>query len=280
MNSIIKSWLESYPIQNSNDKENALKEIIQQIALCGLWRSKFFEHAAFYGGTALRIFYGLDRFSEDLDFSLIKSTPDFNLMPYYQAVKAECEQYGLEVSIVEKQKQSNTGIQSAFIKSDTLFNHLQIRYHRTKQLKIKLEIDISPPGLFQTETRYLLQPIEFLVRIYTIDNLFAGKMHAILCRSWKNRVKGRDWYDFIFYVKHRFPLNLTHLQERLYQSGHLDSSVLVTPNYFKQLLLEKINHVDFDNAKLDIQRFIKDSDRLNVWSKVFFKSIVDQIVFL
>ena len=155
MNSIINSWFESNPIQNSNDEENALKEIIQQIALCGLWRSKFFEHAAFYGGTALRIFYGLDRFSEDLDFSLIKSTPDFNLMPYYQAVTAECEQYGLEVSIVEKQKQSNTGIQSAFIKSDTLFNHLQIRYHRTKQLKIKLEIDISPPGLFQTETRYL-----------------------------------------------------------------------------------------------------------------------------
>ena len=135
MNPIITHWLKQYDIVTDQDYENALKEMIQQIALLGLWRSKFFEKAAFYGGTALRILYGLDRFSEDLDFSLLSPDPQFNLSTYYQAIKQECESYGFETSISDKQKMLPNDIQSAFIKSSTLRQDITIGIKKTKQLK-------------------------------------------------------------------------------------------------------------------------------------------------
>jgi len=278
MNPIIQQWLKTYKIVTQQDQDNALKEIIQKIALCGLWRAKFFEKAAFYGGTALRIFYGLDRFSEDLDFSLLQPDPSIQLTPYYHAIKKECELYGFDVVITEKKKQEKTPIQSAFLKTNTILNDLIITSDSHKQLKIKLEIDTLPPNLFETETQYLLQPIEFFVKTYTIPNLFAGKMHAILCRSWKTRVKGRDWYDLIFYIKNHYSLNLLHLHSRLYQSSHLDIATPLTPEKLKTLLHEKIDTVDFEQAKIDIQRFIKDPSRLDVWGKSFFNSLVDHII--
>ena len=278
MNPIIQQWLKTYKIVTQQDQDNALKEIIQKIALCGLWRAKFFEKAAFYGGTALRIFYGLDRFSEDLDFSLLQPDPSIQLTPYYHAIKKECELYGFDVVITEKKKQEKTPIQSAFLKTNTILNDLIITSDSHKQLKIKLEIDTLPPNLFETETQYLLQPIEFFVKTYTIPNLFAGKMHAILCRSWKTRVKGRDWYDLIFYIKNHYSLNLSHLHSRLYQSSHLDIATPLTPEKLKTLLHEKIDTVDFEQAKIDIQRFIKDPSRLDVWGKSFFNSLVDHII--
>jgi predicted nucleotidyltransferase component of viral defense system len=278
MNPIIQQWLKTYKVITQQDQDNALKEIIQKIALCGLWRAKFFEKAAFYGGTALRIFYGLDRFSEDLDFSLLQPDPSIQLTPYYHAIKKECELYGFDVVITEKKKQEKTPIQSAFLKTNTILNDLIITSDSHKQLKIKLEIDTLPPNLFETETQYLLQPIEFFVKTYTIPNLFAGKMHAILCRSWKTRVKGRDWYDLIFYIKNHYSLNLLHLHSRLYQSSHLDIATPLTPEKLKTLLHEKIDTVDFEQAKIDIQRFIKDPSRLDVWGKSFFNSLVDHII--
>ena len=208
MNDSVQSMLEKYKPRSEQDYTNALKEIIQEIALLGLWRSKFYEHAAFYGGSALRILYQLNRFSEDLDFSLLKPDPEFTLAPYNQSICDELNAFGFTVEVKTKEKQVNTSIESAFIKANTKTQLMMIhapqsliqQTHGMHQLKIKMEVDTDPPAGFQTEVKTLLQPIPFSVKTYTLPDLFAGKIHALLCRPWKIRVKGRDWYDFIWYI--------------------------------------------------------------------------------
>ena len=209
MNEAVARMLERYDNHSLEDHLQALREILQEIALLGLWRSKFFDKAAFYGGTALRILYGLDRFSEDMDFSLLSPMDDFELSAYTTALQKELAAFGFDVRIDQRDKSAESAIQSAFLKANTLTQLLVIEssedllktVHRGQILKIKLEIDTDPPPEFETHTRYLLQPIPFAVRTYTLPDLFAGKMHAILCRRWKNRVKGRDWYDLVWYAK-------------------------------------------------------------------------------
>ena len=190
MHHIIATMLERYSYKTDTDYEHALKEIIQEIALLGLWRSKFFEHAAFYGGTALRILYQLDRFSEDLDFSLLSTNRAFDLLPYLQAITMELTAFGFEVTAAKKEKNVNTAIQSAFLKANTLEHLLKIqapqalvdRQHGRTLLKIKIEIDTDPPQNFDTEIVHLLQPIPFWVKAYTLPDLFAGKVSAVLAR--------------------------------------------------------------------------------------------------
>lgn len=285
MSDAIKIMLDKYDLQSISDYENALKEIIQEIALLGFWRSKFFEKAAFYGGTALRIMYGLDRFSEDIDFSLLKPDPDFSIASYAKAVSEELSAFGFKVSVTRKDKNVDTNIESAFIKGGTIQNLFTIdapsdiakKTHINKSLKIKLEIDIDPPSGFTTEAKYLLNPIPFSVNTYTLPSLFAGKMHALLCRVWKNRVKGRDWYDFIWYLRKNVSINLAHLEQRMKQSGHLDISDTLTKEKLKSLYVDKVNSTDFELAKKDVFPFIKDADTLAVWSKDFFMQMGEKL---
>lgn len=175
---------------------------MQEITLAGLYRAGFFEKAAFYGGTALRIFYELDRFSEDLDFSLLVVNRDFSLNRYLDAIVAEFEALGIIVSIREKEKQIQNNIESAFLKSETIWKELVLEgilpqngLEQKANIKIKIEVDIEPPLGFKTEEKLLLKPYSFYVKCFTISDLFAGKMHALLFRKWKDNVKGRDWYD-------------------------------------------------------------------------------------
>lgn len=287
MKSIVETLLENYNSKSKNDYANAIQEIIQEIALMGLWRAKFFEQAAFYGGTALRILYGLNRFSEDLDFSLLKADPSFNLNPFLKTIEEELEISGLKVSVEHKVKRSEESIRSAFLKAGTLETFIRIglneslRKHTQSNevIKIKLEIDIDPPQGFSTEVRYLMKPIPFSVRTYVPEDLFAGKMHALLCRPYKVRVKGRDWYDFIWYVNKGFPLNLSHLEIRMRQSGHYASDMSLTKEIFLPLLQDKILSLNIEAAKEDIRRFISDPRQLDGWSQDFFISIVPRIQF-
>lgn len=237
MNPAIGAMLERYKCQTRQDYENALKEIIQEISLLGLWRAKFFQHAAFYGGTALRILYGLDRFSEDIDFSLLAPTPDFELRPYLDAIGIELTGMDFDVEITEKTKSIDTPIESAFIKAGTKKHLLQIevpeeisqRIARNDVLKIKIEVDTDPPGGFETEAKTLLQPIPFAVNTFKQPDLFAGKIHAVLQRGWqKGRIKGRDYYDFVWYVGRNTSVRLRHLEQRLRQSGAWTSSQQMT----------------------------------------------------
>ena len=229
MNDVIIRMLDRYECQSVDDYVRALREIIQEIALLGLWRSKFFEKAAFYGGTALRILYGMDRFSEDLDFSLVEPMTDFQLSRYGSAVERELRSFGFEASLTTKPKKIASPVQSAFLKANTLHHLLTIKSDeradwpipRDQVLKIKIEVDTDPPSGFATENKFVLQPVPFSIRTFVLPDLFAGKMHAVLCRKWKNRVKGRDWYDLVWYAANHPKLHVNHLEQRMIQSGDL-----------------------------------------------------------
>lgn len=287
MNEALNLMLKKYNCKSINDYENALKEVVQEIALLGLWRAKFYEKAAFYGGSALRILYGLNRFSEDLDFSLLKPDENCNLSKYHKAIESELTSFGLNVDVIPKTKTNRTQIDSAFIKAGTLQNMISIevpvslrkRIHKNKVIKIKFEVDKDPPDGFDTEAKYLLQPIPFSINTFTMPSLFAGKMHAVLCRKWQKRVKGRDWYDLVWFISRNTLLNLKHLELRMKQSEHLKQQDILTKIIFLELLNNKIDNVDFLLAKDDVKNFIKDQDTLKVWSKDFFRDIIKGIKF-
>lgn len=285
MNEAILSMLKRYVCVSQQDYKNALKEILQEVALLGLWRAKFFEKAAFYGGTSLRILYGLDRFSEDLDFSLLKPDLSFTMNNYERAIKNELNSLGFDVSFQNVKKNNDSAIQSAFLKANTLEHFLRIGVpdkirkasHGEESLKIKLECDTDPPLAFETESRFLLQPIPFSVLAYTPSNLFAGKLHALLFRNWANRVKGRDWYDFVWFVSRGIPVNLVHLAERMVQTGFWAKAKPLMREDLMNLLQKKIDSLDIEQAKKDILPFIKDPAQIAVWSHPFFHNVASRI---
>ncbi len=286
--SIIEQMLLRYEIETENDIINALKEIFQEIALLGLHNGGFFKKAAFYGETALRILYDLDRFSEDLDFTLLEQNSKFDLEDYFPFIIDEFEALGIEIDLKKKNKTNkSTHIESAFLKNNTQIHSLNINLdsiksilrnlHNKKSLKIKIEVDINPPIKFHVETKTLLMPRTFNIISMTKENLFAGKMHAVLCRNWENRVKGRDWYDFEWYVRQQIPVNLIHLQERLYESKHLDNHIILTNELLKKMLYEKIDTLDIDKAKEEVSIFLKNKSGLEYWSKDYFKLLADMV---
>ncbi|MEJ7693206.1 nucleotidyl transferase AbiEii/AbiGii toxin family protein [Daejeonella sp.] len=280
---MIKEWLDTYKPGNRDEATQALREIMQEIALAGLYRSGFFEKAAFYGGTALRIFYGLDRFSEDLDFSLLEVNPDFSLNKYLDAVIAEFESLGMQVSVREKQKTNQGNIESAFLKSETIWKELVLKdiipqsgLDQKANILIKLEVDREPPLGFETEERLLLKPFSFYVKCFTISDLFAGKMHALLFRKWGTNVKGRDWYDMEWYIKKDVPLNLNHFALRAQDSGDWKKRT-ITEGEFRKLLSTRIDAVEMDRVKADIRRFIPDQKVLDIWSGKYFHDIAGHL---
>ncbi len=282
---MIKEWLEEYKPGNQEAAEQALREIMQEIALAGLQRSGFFEKAAFYGGTALRIFQGVQRFSEDLDFSLLEVNPDFSLEPYLRGVEAEFNALGIKVSIEEKTKTATTAINSAFLKPDTTWKELIIKEilpHESVKMrhliKIKIEVDTKPPLGFTTEEKLLLKPFSFYVKCFVLADLFAGKMHALLFRKWKGRVKGRDWYDMEWYIRKGIPLNLDHLLMRSQDSGDWREKFM-TQEQFMTLLQNKIRSVSFSSIREDVVRFIPDEQLIEIWSSQYFIDLVQKIKF-
>jgi predicted nucleotidyltransferase component of viral defense system len=282
---MIKEWIAEYNPRNKEEAEAALREIMQEVALAGLQRGGFFEKAAFYGGTALRIFHGLDRFSEDLDFSLLKSHPDFSIENYADAVVTEFQALGMDVSIKEKKKTAITNVDSAFLKSETIWKELilegvipQEGLGTSPNIKIKVEIDREPPQGFETEEKLLLKPFSFYVKCFTLPDLFAGKMHALLFRKWKQRVKGRDWYDMEWYIKKGVPLNLEHLKIRAMDSGDWTKKTMSKDDFYN-LLDKKIDTVSFNNIREDIIRFIRDEKVLELWSPNYFKDLAKKIKF-
>jgi predicted nucleotidyltransferase component of viral defense system len=242
---------------------------MQSLALLGLWRSKFFEQAAFYGGTALRILFGLDRFSEDLDFTLLEPSSGFNFNSYALSVQKELRAYGFEVTCDVKQKTADTNIISAFIKGNTLkqLQSMEAPSHVLSGINKNAIIKI----------KYVFTPVQYAVRSCTLPSLFAGKLHALLCRQWKTRVKGRDWYDFVWFVSHNPHLNLGHLENRMRQTGHYTNKTHLTLEMLIELLYSVIDKLDLVSAREEAFRFISDDRSLEIWSKDFFKAAVNQI---
>ena len=281
MNEAVRTMLARYKPRSTQDHENALLEIIQEIALLGLWRGKFFEHAAFYGGTSLRILYGLDRFSEDLDFSLLKPDRTFSLAKYIPYVKSELIAFGFSVDVTTKVKVVASAVESAFIKAGTAEHLLKIgvrdKTPKEQKMTIKLEVDTDPPSRFGTEAKFLLNPIPFSVQTFVPADLFAGKMHAVLCRGWKNRVKGRDWYDLVWYVQRDTPMHLQHLEARMLQSGHWKKTEELSADAFREALIQRIEGLDIEKAKADVRPFLRDPRQIEGWSNELFREIVSRI---
>lgn len=282
---MIKEWIEEYNPQNEEEILSALREIMQEITLAGLSRTDFFEKAAFYGGTALRIFYGVDRYSEDLDFSLLKHDPHFSIEPYFKAILDEFKSLGLTVSINEKKKTKLTAIDSAFLKAETIWQEIVLEdviketgVHSNKTLKIKIEVDRLPPLNFKTEEKLLLRPFSFYVKCFTKPSLFAGKMHALLFRKWLNRVKGRDWYDLEWYIKKGVPLDVNHFLTRAKDTNDWQHDSISNEQII-ELLDTKIKSVSFSSIKEDVARFIKNDDVLIIWSPEYFKDLIEKIKF-
>ncbi len=285
MNNIIMQMLSKYDIKNTNDEINALKEIIQELVLSGLSRGNFFKEAAFYGGTALRIFYNLDRFSEDLDFALISKNENFDLSKYFTYIEKELKAYGLNLEISMKEKNIKTNIAAGFVKGNTLEHILKFfpneephEYdYLLKDIKIKFEVDINPPVGASYDIKYKLLPSPHQIRIYDKESLFASKIHAILCRNWNTRTKGRDLYDYIYFLANNTSVNVELIKNKLIASNYIPANKTFNINQLKELLIKKFKEIDYEDAKADILPFIKDTDSLNMWNRDFFISITDNL---
>ena len=270
-NSVFDRMMSQYPQKTAGDRRNATYEVMQQVVLAGLYRGGFFEHAAFYGGTCLRLFHGVERYSEDMDFSLLKKNENFSLERFFPAIIDECRLLGRNVEITRKDRRSFGKVESAFLKDNTdVYN---ITFQTEKSIRIKIEVDTMPPLQFETEQRLLLQPFSFMVRCFTLPCLFAGKMHALLFRQWKNRVKGRDWYDFEWYVRSAVPLNFAHLQARVKEFNSMD----IDRAQFQTMLKERLSQTDIRQVKADLLPFVQNPRELDIWSNDYFVQLAGMI---
>ena len=287
MKQVITDFIRSMEPRSAQDYDRALRETIQHVALLGLWRVGFFEHAAFYGGTALRIVHGLPRFSEDIDFSLLGPRIEFSLDSYLSGLKTELAGFGFETDVATSGR-TRSAVESAFIKANTRIHLLRISAAASlagavpanQLLKVKLEVDTDPPGDFSTKVSSLLFPIPFYVRVYSLSDLFAGKMHCVLYRRWRKRVKGRDWYDMIWFLGRETRLHLRHLEARMRQSGDWTGGCELQRDDFLRLYRTRVEATDFDQAVSDVLPFIGDSRELDVWGRGFFHSLADRFMYV
>ena len=265
MNELYEKMLSAYDQSTDAARRNAIYEVSQQIVLSGLSDGGFFDKAAFYGGTCLRIFHGLNRFSEDMDFTLLKNEE------YFQAIIDQFALVGRQVEIKKKDKKNFGKVESAFLKDTT--DVYDVSFKTEKTIKVKIEVDTVPPGKFRTEQKLLLQPKSFLTRCVTLPSLFAGKIHALVYRVWKNRIKGRDWYDFEWYVRNRIPLDWEHLHERIYQFNNQD----ITFDVFKEKLKNRLAGADINQVKEDVLPFLNNPHELDIWSTDYFLQLAEMI---
>lgn len=276
---LIEGRLRTYQANNAIEEENALKEIIQEIMLYSLWRSDFFEVAAFQGGTSLRILHKLPRFSEDMDFILLEPSNNFSWKPYLNSMENTLKEFGIAPEILDKARMEQR-VKKALIKDGSIANQLNLIFMddlNGRKLKIKLEIDCNPPEGSGFDYSYLDFPIDFEVCHQDFSSNFALKIHALLCRKY---LKGRDWYDFSWYVSQKTQPNLALLENALFQDGPWKGQKLnMSQQWLVEALKEKIISINWKDAVVDVQRFIKDRDQksLNLWSERFFTNKLSQL---
>ena len=270
---IYDKMVAAYVEKRGTATPNVEQEVMQRIALAGLHRGGFFQHAAFYGGTCLRLFHDLPRYSEDMDFSLTEKRKDIHIENYFPAIINEFRMAGHEVDIVKKDKKIFGRVESAFLKGNT--EAYDIKFQTRKSIKVKIELDIDPPLCFDTEQLTMQLPYSFKTRCIVLSDLYAGKMHALVYRAWQRRVKGRDWYDFEWYVRWRIPLNFAHLQERIREFTGEE----ISKDSFMNMLREKLATTDIELVKQDVTGFADNPHELDIWSNDYFLQLADMIVF-
>ena len=277
---IIQERLDRQKYGSSQEEEFAAREIYQEVALAALSRTDFFKHAGFQGGTALRILYSLDRFSEDLDFMLKKPDPTFQMSRLHKTLIEEFSLYGIPVSVQEKSKEGNA-VQKLFLKQESSGMLLTLRHKpqggQRKLIRIKIEVDTNPPVGGSFETKYLDFPFPFAVTVQDLPSLFAGKSHALLCRAY---TKGRDWYDFLWYVARQTPINFDFLTHACEQNGPWENQkISINKEWFLTEMEKKIKSTDWNVAKNDVARFLAPHELapLELWSAPFFLDRLEKI---
>ena len=270
---IYDQMVAEYQQQESTSTPNVEQEVMQKIALAGLSRGGFFKHAAFYGGTCLRLFHQLPRYSEDMDFTLREKNSDIHLEDFFPYIIEEFHLAGHEVVIQKKDKKMFERVESAFLKENT--EVFDIKFQTKKTVKVKIEMDTDPSLVFETEYLPLSRPYLFVVRCVALPDLYAGKMHALLYRNWKTKVKGRDWYDFQWYIANRVPLNFEHLQKRIREFNDED----ITKERFMEMLHEKLSTTDMESVKQDVRGLIFNQHELDIWSNDYFLKLADMMVY-
>jgi predicted nucleotidyltransferase component of viral defense system len=280
--------LQKYSPRTPLEQERALREVLQEIVLVGLWRGKFFDQAAFYGGTALRIMYGLDRFSEDLDLTLVQPNANFAWEKYRKSLVDELLAYGFAVELLEKKKSIDSSIKSAFLKANTLESLLKIGVsesslkgkHPETLLRIKVEIDTDPTLGFRIQNNFIKDPLPVSITTVVQPDLFACKLHAALYRAWKHRVKGRDWYDIVWFIRRDTPLNISYLSTCMQKNKQLNPHEELTPSRLENIFATRLKTLNIEEAKADVRPFLRDASQLEEWSVDFFLYWFSKITFL
>ncbi len=277
---LIQRRLKEYDCKSGIDEENAIKEISQELALYAVSRTDFFKYGKFHGGTCLRILYSLNRYSEDLDFVLMKKNENFSWKPYLDSIVNEFSNYGYQVE-VKSRDEVGGAVRKAFIKDDSIINVLELEHLRptrsTKKIKIKLEVDTNPPEGSVYETKHLDFPLSCSITTQELSSSFASKSAAILCRKF---LKGRDWFDFIWYVSRKTPINFELLSSSLDQIGPWENqSISADRDWYLKTMEQKISEVDWELAKTDVTKFLKPRDRvsLDTWSTDYFSVLLDKL---
>ena len=280
---LIQGRLEDYRCTSAEEEMNATREILQELILAGLSRTDFFVKAAFHGGTQLRIFEGVRRFSEDLDFALVSHDQSFQLLPYLEKVSEELSAIGVTMEVRDRSKASAT-VKKGFLKNDSLVKILDLRFVGGRgtlgtppKISIKMEVDSNPPAGATYKAQQLLFPIPASVRVFDRESAFAGKMHALLCRQY---IKGRDWFDFVWYAGVKAKLNHELLSSAIDQQGPWAGKGIVTSDeWVRERLMEVIAKMDWSAAKRDVMPFVYATDRqsLDLWSGDFFSSLADRL---
>ena len=271
---LIKTRLAKYKASSPVEEANALKEIVQEIMLFALWKADFFEVAAFQGGTSLRILHGLPRFSEDIDFILLEPDPEFSWQPYLNKLTETCNEFGIEAEALDR-NQMDRNVRAALIKDNSIANQLNLSFinHQSDQkLKIKLEIDCNPPAGSGFDFSFLDFPVDFEVGHQDMSSNFSLKTHALLCCPY---LKGRDWYDFNWYIAQGVSPDLLLLQNALFQYGPWKGEQLeVGREWLVNALGEKITSINWKDAAEDVERFLKPVEQksLKLWSEKFYMS--------
>lgn len=278
MISTIEDLIKEYKPKTLLETKNALREILQSIILIGLSRGGFFNEAAFYGGTALRIFYGLNRYSEDLDFTLVKKNLNFSLDPYLKSIREVALSYGFELEINTKIKTNNTPIESAFAKVNTYQTFINLKLnpelikllHKDEVVKIKFEVDCNPALGFNIENKWIDMPEYAIINVLDESSLFAGKIHAILCRTYKNNIKGRDYFDFLYYTRKRISPNINYLRNKLLESGKISENDEFNLEVLKRMLKERFESLDYNIVLNDVRKFLFKPENIPFYTKELF----------
>lgn len=270
---VLNAKIREYAPANPIEQENVLQELMQHYVLSSLSRAGLFAEAMFQGGTCLRIVYGMNRFSEDLDFLLKRPNPEFHWQSYLEAVRKDCKQEGISFELQDK-SQTGTAVRKAFLKTDSigkiLLLDLPFERYQARKIRIKLEIDSNPPEGSTFTTSYITFPVTTPLTTQSLESGFALKLHALLCRAY---VKGRDWYDFVWYIARKTQPDLSLLQRALLQMGPWAGQEINMNKLWVQEQMEMtIHRIDWSTARSDVQRFLplREQESLHSWGMEFF----------